>query len=169
MKNTLKRVNTLTIIFILLVLSLFVFTTTISATTTYDICTITLTETGDGGVKLTWDAIDGAETYEIYRKRIKTYIFGGTESAQYNKVATTQDTFYTDELGVTKTTEYTYYVLPLDETGSANWEYEEATIKVHTARYNNNLAALLIGLILGLIIITIQLLIKRRRWLKQGM
>lgn len=123
MKNTLKQTNILTTLFIFLVLSLFVFVPTVSATTTYDVCTVTLVETNDKNVELTWNTIDGAETYEIYKKQ--------DDSETYIKIATTQATSYVDE-SVSEETTYTYYVLPLDETGSTNWSYKTATVRINS-------------------------------------
>lgn len=84
-------------------------------TEVYEICVVELIATDDG-IELTWNAIDGAEEYEIYRKE---------EDSIYNRIAITDLTSYTDET-VEDDVTCTYYVQPVSE--SATWGYEEASI-----------------------------------------
>lgn len=84
-------------------------------TETFEICVVELTTTDDG-IELTWNAIDGAEEYEIYRKK---------EDSTYSRIAITNLTSYTDET-VEDDITYTYYVQPVSE--STTWGYEEASI-----------------------------------------
>lgn len=87
------------------------------AAETMDVCEVALANTDDG-VELTWNLIEGAESYEIYRK---------TENGDYIKVAIADATenSWVDE-SVSSGTTYTYYVKPVSE--DETWGYEIATI-----------------------------------------
>lgn len=124
MNKTFKHTYATLIAFMFSILSLFIVTPITASTIVYNICSVNLTETDDG-VILTWNAIDGAETYDIYR------ITNDAQSAV--KIATTQDNSYTDTSTSDENITYTYYVVPLDETGTKVCDYEESTITINNS------------------------------------
>lgn len=82
-----------------------------------ELCTVELADTADG-VELTWNAVEGAESYDIYRKT--------GEDGDYSQVAVADagETSWTD--GTAGEATYTYYVQPVS--GEDTWGYEEASI-----------------------------------------
>ena len=64
-----------------------------------------------GKIKLTWDNVDGAKEYKVYRATSKT----GT----YSLMKTTSSTSYTNTSAVTEKTYY-YYVVAIDKNGTVS-------------------------------------------------
>ena len=109
------------------------------AVETLEICEVELTDLYDDGVELTWNAIEGAESYEIYRKTnvsssrkalpvgAAILLLSSKEDEGYQKIAVADNTevSWVDETVATNTV-YTYYVQPVSETDT--WSHEGATI-----------------------------------------
>ncbi len=61
------------------------------------------------GVKITWGKVKGGDTYVVYRK---------TGSGSYTKIATTENTYYTDKKAKSGT-KYYYYIKAENEAGTS--------------------------------------------------
>ena len=89
--------------------------------------TITSIEQTTDGVALTWDSVNGAELYAVYRRT--------SSSGTLTKIATTTDTSYVDYLDRTAgSTDYTYSVCCVKSNGttltSAYSEYVSITVTI---------------------------------------
>ncbi len=76
----------------------------------------------DGGITITWQAVDGAKKYKLYRKV-------GDNTAKFKEVTTTANTSYTDT-GVENCKKYTYTVSACDAGGTEESMYNTTGLTI---------------------------------------
>ncbi|MCC8074333.1 MAG: fibronectin type III domain-containing protein [Clostridiales bacterium] len=72
--------------------------------------TITSAVSWTKGIKLTWEAVDGATSYQVYRK---------IDSGSWKKVKTTSSTTWQDNDATTDSTQYQYKVYAVNSSGKS--------------------------------------------------